>query len=163
MGPLMKEHMEAAQHDQQQVYKWPAQPREFQPGNQVMLLVSNTVCKFLAKWQGLYMVHESMRPGRGFPVPGVKWGGAPGPLAVLYMTRKLTSVKKNYVVVEQESHAIKLAIKDLRYYLAGWHFTLVTKHAPLMWMAKSKDTNVWVTQWVFSLQDFSFQVQHRDT
>ncbi|KAK3530032.1 hypothetical protein QTP86_009955 [Hemibagrus guttatus] len=59
---FLKEHMEAAQHDQQQVYKWPAQPREFQPGNQVMLLVSNTVCKFLAKWQGLYMVHESMRP-----------------------------------------------------------------------------------------------------
>ncbi|XP_053499839.1 uncharacterized protein LOC128619596 [Ictalurus furcatus] len=46
-------------------------------------------------------------------------------------------------------------------YLAGRHFVLVTDHAPLQWMAKAKDTNARVTRWFLSLQDFSFQVQHR--
>lgn len=39
------------------------------------------------------------------------------------------------------------AIEELRYYLAGCHFTLVTDHAALQWMAREKDTNGRVTQW----------------
>ncbi|KAK3558450.1 hypothetical protein QTP86_018109 [Hemibagrus guttatus] len=62
VGPIVKEHMEAAQQDQQQVYIRPAQTREFQPRDHVMLLVPKTACKFLAKWQGLYTVHEMVGP-----------------------------------------------------------------------------------------------------
>ncbi|KAK3523233.1 hypothetical protein QTP86_024513, partial [Hemibagrus guttatus] len=62
VGPIIKEHMEAAQRDQQRIYNRPAQPREFYPGDQVMLLVPNTVCMFLAKWQGPYIVLEWVGP-----------------------------------------------------------------------------------------------------
>lgn len=51
--------------------------------------------------------------------------------------------------MEREALAIKLAIEDLKYYLSGRHFTLVTDHTALQWMAKAKDSN-----------DESFQVQH---
>lgn len=41
---------------------------------------------------------------------------------------------------------IKWAIKELQYYLAGWHFTLVTDHVPLLCMAKAKYINARETQ-----------------
>ncbi|XP_053473735.1 uncharacterized protein LOC128603132 [Ictalurus furcatus] len=80
---------------------------------------------------------------------------------VLYISRKLSPAEKKYAAVEQEALAIKWAIKELRYYLAGRHFILVTDHTPLQGMAKAKDTNARVTRWFLALQDFSFQVKHR--
>ncbi|KAK3526128.1 hypothetical protein QTP70_016111 [Hemibagrus guttatus] len=38
---------------------------------------------------------------------------------VLYMSRKLTLAEKNYVAVVREALAIKWAVEELRYYLAG--------------------------------------------
>lgn len=69
---------------------------------------------------------------------------------VLIISGKLTSTKKIYTL------EIKWAIEKLQYYLAGWHFTLVTDHSPPLWMVKVKDANAWVTWWCLSLQDFSF-------
>ncbi|KAK3506171.1 hypothetical protein QTP70_000570 [Hemibagrus guttatus] len=40
---------------------------------------------------------------------------------VLYTSRKLTPAEKNYAAVEQEALAIKWAIEELCYYLAGRH------------------------------------------
>ncbi|KAF4088913.1 hypothetical protein AMELA_G00060260, partial [Ameiurus melas] len=80
---------------------------------------------------------------------------------VLYISRKLSPAERRYAAVEREALAIKWAIEELRYYLAGRPFILVTDHAPLQWMAKAKDTNTRVTRWFLALQDFSFQVQHR--
>lgn len=38
---------------EKQIYNWPAQPREFSPRDQVLLLNPRSACKFLAKWQGI--------------------------------------------------------------------------------------------------------------
>ena len=56
--PMMREHMETAQRQQQATYNRPAQPREFQPGDRVLVLVPTVECKFLASWQGPYKVVE---------------------------------------------------------------------------------------------------------
>ena len=37
--------------------------RKFQPGDQVMVLVPTSECKFLAKWHGPYEVVERVRAG----------------------------------------------------------------------------------------------------
>lgn len=50
------------QQEQQWTYKQPAQPWEFQPGDQVLLLLPNVSCKFLAHWPGPYMVPEMVGP-----------------------------------------------------------------------------------------------------
>ncbi|KAL1258013.1 hypothetical protein QQF64_011257 [Cirrhinus molitorella] len=60
--PLVREHMVKAQQAQQRHYNRAAQPREFQPGDHVMVLVPNTACKFLASWQGPYTVSEKVGP-----------------------------------------------------------------------------------------------------
>ncbi|KAK3555061.1 hypothetical protein QTP86_007992 [Hemibagrus guttatus] len=58
VGPIVREHMEAAQRDQERTYNQPAQLWEFHPGDQVIHLVPNTACTFLAKWQGPYTFLE---------------------------------------------------------------------------------------------------------
>ncbi|KAL0173507.1 hypothetical protein M9458_029475, partial [Cirrhinus mrigala] len=42
--PLVREHLVNAQQAQQHHYNRAAQPREFQPGDRVMVLVPNTAC-----------------------------------------------------------------------------------------------------------------------
>ena len=56
--PMMREHMETAQRQQQTSYNRSAQPREFKPGDRVLVLVPTMECKFLATWQGPYEVIE---------------------------------------------------------------------------------------------------------
>ncbi len=80
---------------------------------------------------------------------------------VIYISRKLTPAERNYAAVEKEALAFKWAVLELRYYLLGRKFTLVTDHAPLQWMARAKDTNARVTRWFLVLQDFHFVVRHR--
>ncbi|KAL6474770.1 hypothetical protein MHYP_G00158100 [Metynnis hypsauchen] len=62
VAPIVREHMEEAQRGQQRAYNRPAQPREFQPGDRVLVLVPTTTCKFLATWQGPYTVREKVGP-----------------------------------------------------------------------------------------------------
>ncbi|KAK3521943.1 hypothetical protein QTP70_020058, partial [Hemibagrus guttatus] len=52
--------MEAAQLNQQRAYKQPTKLREFQPGDQVLLLIPNAACKFLTQWQGPFTIFKRM-------------------------------------------------------------------------------------------------------
>ncbi|KAL0176991.1 hypothetical protein M9458_029321, partial [Cirrhinus mrigala] len=76
---------------------------------------------------------------------------------IIYISRKLSPAERKYAAVEKEALAIKWAVLELRYYLLGRKFTLVTDHAPLQWMARAKDTNARVTRWFLALQDFHFE------
>ncbi len=60
--PLVREHLTKAQQAQQRHYNRAAQPREFQPGDHVMVLVPTATCKFLANWQGPYTVTKKVGP-----------------------------------------------------------------------------------------------------
>ncbi|KAI2667015.1 Retrovirus-related Pol polyprotein from transposon 17.6 [Labeo rohita] len=108
-------------------------------------------CPFLlqtdASDTGLGAVLSQVRDGEEHPVT--------------YISRKLAPAETRYAAVEKEALAIKWAVLELRYYLLGRRFTLITDHAPLQWMARAKDTNARVTRWFLALQDFSFTVEHR--
>ncbi len=60
--PLVREHLAAAQEAQRRHYDQAAHPREFQPGDYVLVLVPTAACKFLAKWQGPYVITEKVGP-----------------------------------------------------------------------------------------------------
>jgi len=73
--PIVREHMAEAQTAQARVYNRGAQPREFAPGDRVLVLVPTSECKFLARWNGPYEVIEKVgtvnyrmrQPGRRHP------------------------------------------------------------------------------------------------
>ncbi|XP_053087769.1 uncharacterized protein LOC128317873 [Pangasianodon hypophthalmus] len=48
---IVREHMEAAQREQSRACNQPTQPREFRPGDKVLLLLPDATCKFLARWR----------------------------------------------------------------------------------------------------------------
>ncbi|KAI2667414.1 Retrovirus-related Pol polyprotein from transposon 17.6 [Labeo rohita] len=120
------------------------------PG-QTVLRAPDFNCPFLlqtdASDTGLGAVLSQVRDGEEHPV--------------MYISRKLTPAETRYAAVEREVLAIKWAVLELRYYLLGRRFTLMTDHAPLQWMASAKDTNARVTRWSLALQDFHFSVEHR--
>ncbi|MGH0131921.1 UNVERIFIED_CONTAM: hypothetical protein FKN15_057343 [Acipenser sinensis] len=80
---------------------------------------------------------------------------------VLFLSRKLEPREKNYAIVEKECLAVKWALESLRYYLLGRQFTLISDHAPLTWMHRSKDKNARVMRWFLSLQPYTFTLKHR--
>lgn len=94
--------------------------------------------------RGLLKPQEKKLDGTPGPHLSKTFNGEEHP--VLNVSRKLTHAERKYAIVEREALAIKWAIEELQYYLAGRHFTLVT--------------NARVTHWFLSTQDFSFQVQH---
>ena len=62
LWPMVREHLECVQAEQACLYNRSAQVREFQPGDQVMVLVPTSECKFLAKWHGPHKVVERVGP-----------------------------------------------------------------------------------------------------
>ncbi|XP_069502965.1 uncharacterized protein [Ambystoma mexicanum] len=84
-----------------------------------------------------------------------------GERPVLFISRKLLPHELNYPTIEKECLAVKWAIDALRYYLLGREFTLMTDHAPLVWLARNKDSNQRVLRWFLSLQPFSFKTVHK--
>ena len=80
---------------------------------------------------------------------------------VVFVSRKLLERETHYATIEKECLAIKWALEALQYYLLGRTFTLVTDHAPLVWLSQNKDSNARVLRWFLALQPFSFQTVHR--
>ena len=70
LWPMVREHKSQAQEAQRPVYNRDAQPREFQPGDTVLVLVPTTDHTFLASWQGPYEVAEKVgsKIGRWKPI-----------------------------------------------------------------------------------------------
>ncbi|KAL7864495.1 hypothetical protein AOLI_G00159150 [Acnodon oligacanthus] len=91
----LREHMEEAQRAQQRTYNHPAQPREFQLGDCVLVLVPTTTCKFQIRLSG-----PSYNIGTTYPHPkGKNWQSSPislrtcSPLALVALTSfNITSV-----------------------------------------------------------------------
>ena len=56
MSGIVKENLEAAQKLQKRWYDQNARQRQFQPGDQVLVLLPTSTNKLLAQWQGPYEV-----------------------------------------------------------------------------------------------------------
>lgn len=64
-----------------------------------------------------------------------------GQRPIYYLSCKLTPTEHKYAVIEKKALAVRWAINQLKHYLWGQEFTIITDHAPLQWLAQMKDTN----------------------
>jgi len=77
------------------------------------------------------------------------------------LSRSLNKHEKNYCSYKGEMLAAVWAIKMMRCYLHGVHFTLVTDHQPLCWLMSCNTLVGQYARWALSLQDYSFTTIHR--
>ena len=78
---------------------------------------------------------------------------------VAYLSKKLLPREKNLSTIEKECLAIIFAIRKLKAYVWGRHFTLCTDHSPLSWLRTMKSQNSKLMRWALLLQDYDFEVK----
>ncbi|KAK3277117.1 hypothetical protein CYMTET_14855 [Cymbomonas tetramitiformis] len=77
------------------------------------------------------------------------------------ISRSLSKTERQYASFKGEMLAVVWAVRTLRQYLHGVHFTLVTDHSPLTTLMEKADLQGQHLRWAISLQEFDFTVQYR--
>ncbi|PNH01078.1 Retrovirus-related Pol polyprotein from transposon [Tetrabaena socialis] len=77
------------------------------------------------------------------------------------VSRSLNVHERNYISYKGEMLAAGWAMKTLRPYLHGRQFTLVTDHAPLLWLMENRDLTGQYARWALIMQEYNFDVAHR--
>jgi len=84
---------------------------------------------------------------------------------VVYVSRSLAPAERNYSQIEREALAIVFAVKRLKQYLLGRHFTLRTDHKPLVKIFGEHSQLPAVTaarlqRWAVALSEYNYSIQH---
>lgn len=80
---------------------------------------------------------------------------------VLYFSKTLSQTQTRYSATERELLAAFVAITELKHYLLGKRFTLVTDHEALKSINTCKDPHHRLARWIAQLQVFDYVVVHR--
>lgn len=79
---------------------------------------------------------------------------------VAYLSKKLSPAEQNYATIEKECYAIVWAVKQLKPYLYNRRFTVLSDHAPRVWLHKAKGTNSRLLRWSLALQEYDMDIVH---
>ncbi|HEY9759020.1 MAG TPA: RNase H-like domain-containing protein, partial [Oculatellaceae cyanobacterium] len=79
---------------------------------------------------------------------------------IVYLSRTLTYAERNYDVREKEALAIVWACEELRPYLIGAHFTIVTDHKNLRWVMQATKPQR-LCRWAMRLSEYDFEIHYR--
>ncbi len=80
---------------------------------------------------------------------------------IAYASKNLRDKQHRYCTTNKELLAVVIMIELFRYYLTGWHFTVVTNHASLTWLCNFREPEGMVAWWTAWLQPFDFTIVHR--
>lgn len=77
------------------------------------------------------------------------------------ISRSLNKHERNYSSYKGEMLAAAWAIKTFRHHLHGTKFTLVTDHAPLLYLMANLNLTGQYARWALMLQEYEFDMVHR--
>jgi len=85
---------------------------------------------------------------------------------VYFLSKKLTSVQKNWSNIEREAYAVYWAITKLRHFLLGRKFCVKTDHRPLEFIYAEKKgiptrTSARVARWALELMPYDFEIFYK--
>jgi phospholipid-translocating ATPase len=106
-----------------------------------------------------YLQTDASERGIGAVLSQQDKEGSDHPIA--FFSRKLLPRETRYATVEKECLAIVAALKHFSVYLLGTHFTVLTDHQALQYLATMRNSNGRLSRWALSLQPFSFDIFHK--
>lgn len=81
---------------------------------------------------------------------------------IVYGGKSMTSAQKNYTISEKEMLAVIVSLKDLRSYLKGAKFTIITDHSALKHICANRiDLSGRLARWALALQAYDYTIEHR--
>ena len=80
---------------------------------------------------------------------------------VACVSRSLNKAEREYASYKGEMLGAVFAVKALDYYLRGAKFTLVTDHAPLVYLMTNNNLQGQYARWSLILQEYDFTIKHR--
>ena len=78
-----------------------------------------------------------------------------------YASRSLSKAERRYCATHRQLLAVVVFTQHFRPYLLGREFTLHTDHGSLTWLQSFKDPEGQLARWLEKLQQFSFNIVHR--
>ena len=80
---------------------------------------------------------------------------------ILYLSRGVNKAESNYSISKLELLAAVWAIKQLRSYLLGKKFQLITDHTALRGLLNTPNPNGMLARWIAFLSEFDYDIQYR--
>lgn len=80
---------------------------------------------------------------------------------VVYFSKILNKNQRNYSTTEKEFSAIVLSIKELRSYIEGTQFIMITDHYSLVWPNSMKNPSQRISRWIIKLSSYRFEIIYR--
>lgn len=84
-----------------------------------------------------------------------------GEWPIIFLSHKLSPTEYKYAVIKKEVLEIRWSVDQLKYYLWGQDFMVVTDHDRLQWLSRMKDTNPRLMHWYLALQPYRFSIRYR--
>ena len=123
--------------------------------------LTSAPCLRLPEWDRPFTLHvDWSKVAIGSYLSQIDEEGVEHPIA--FASRLLTPTEQRYGSCEGECLALVWATHKFRYYLYGRHFTVYTDHKSLEWLQETRFKNSKVERWALRLQEFSFDIVHKD-
>lgn len=80
---------------------------------------------------------------------------------IAYTSRHLIKAENNYSAKENECLAIVWKIRQLRAYLEGYTYIVLTDHLSLKWLNSIDNPTGRLARWALELQQYNFSISYR--
>ena len=77
---------------------------------------------------------------------------------IVFASRKMSAVEKNYTTTEREGLAMVYALQNFRHYLLGGHFKMFTDHFALKYLVNKPVMGGKISRWLLLFQEFDFEL-----